>query len=151
MTLKHNVVEFKDERKYVAYPENRAGYEDGRAIFSWRTNEWGQLALVALAFFVRSCAEDLQLTKGSNYKRFGITAATTYQFLRRAVPEVFDEYERVMGKPMARNLPMKRVYMWFLKQDSEGGCVKKTTDEHPFQWASAELLTRASDRRLRAG
>lgn len=147
--LTNNITRLSDRRRHVPnYPDERASTA-GKKNFPWRRTTEGQLALVALLHFVESrmTLEDAQYR--SNYASHGVTEESCFHYLRRAVPELFPVYEATMGKPMAVELPIKRVYMWFLQHNGKHKpvkCSKGMKREHPRQWASVALLNAGLDR-----
>jgi len=140
MTYKSSITQLEDNRRDINYPEKRAGYEEPRELFSWRGSTTGRMALVALFFYVNSKIDVLKIVLGRKYKEYGVTAETTTQFMQRAVPELFVEYERAMGKSMPPDLIIKRVYPWYLEPREHGvrGKNKTIGPEHPLKWATGE-------------
>ena len=151
--LKGNVIEIGDgARRVENYPDQRASYKGRHDHFDWRGTERGQQALVAMFYFVEARMNVVQIITGSSYADFGITVKTVHDFLRRAVPEVFDQYRQDIGEEMPVELPMKRIYMWFLKHQGKGkGCKKVPSPEWPPCWATPEQLARGLEDALRAG
>lgn len=93
------------------------------------------MALILLHFYLKRKKEVEQWTHESEYFYYGFTAEGAYAYLRRTVPELFEDYKDYTGREMPTELPRSRVYMWFLKaQENNGGCEKKITDEHPLNW-----------------
>jgi hypothetical protein len=149
--VKGNLTEIKDEVIKRDYPANRATYETTKRNFDWRGTQEGQLALCALVFKVESKMSIIQALTGSSYLKYGITRETCYDYLKSVCPEVFERYEKDMGEPMPEDLPIKRVYMWFLNHIEPGsGCVKMITPEYPLQWATPEMLNEGLKRFLRS-
>ena len=141
-----------DRKTVPNYPQGRKPYEGRGACFDWRGSEAGQLALCAMSFFVDMRKRMWQCLTDSSYAKYGIKEQIVYDFLLRAVPEVFVEYERVMGVPMPRDLPIKRIYMWFLEaKKTEQGCLKTLSREHPLRWATEEQLNEGLKRTQAAG
>lgn len=165
MSFKGNIKDFgnvditkpKEERQ-CNYPDGRNGYSEERVIFPWRKVQYGQIALCCLYFYVEarmSLAQILYENKegdSNSYKSYGLTKETTYAFLQRAVPELFEEYKIETGKEMEIDLPIKRIYMWFLQHEkSFKGCKRSITKEHPLRWANTLQMSEALQRTINAG
>lgn len=134
------------------YPPHRASYKGRGSCFRWRKCPEGCLAMTSLLQFVEDRLATLQITTGKSFAAYGITEQTTDDFLRRAVPEVFERYERDMGRPMPFGLAMGRVYMWYLTHKGKGkGCKKAVSEEHPSSWATTAELAAGLERWVRAG
>ena len=114
------------------YPKDRSPYKIGRRCFDWDGSEHGPTVKTALAVYCDQKKSHSHNLFSSRYALYGITAETTYAFVKRACPEFFEEYEARMGKPIAKDLFMKRIYMWWLKAVPSGGCMKVMTGEHPY-------------------
>jgi|ERR1043166_1831973 hypothetical protein len=118
------------------YPANRSGYTADRSKpYEWVKTFWGRVALHAATQWVHDRKTVVQCTLDSRYAPYGVKQKLLYEFLQRAVPELFVEYKERRGKDMPRNLPMGRVYMWFLDNTEPAqGCVKRIHTEHPYNW-----------------
>lgn len=123
----------------------RRAYTNRGPNYKWRKSAVGRKALCALLHFVQSRVKEEDILDGARYAKNGVTEDTCYEFLKRAVPEVFEDCLEQTGREMPHDCPIKRVYVWFAAPPQRKTGRRVITSEHPFQWATPAMRAEGRD------